>query len=369
VRPIAWLLMAALAAAVVGLLLLPLLVATVILGDIQQVSQVSTGWDIPPAVVPALQEAAAQAGISWFLLAGVASVATDFARHAPDGVDRGDTAGTAIFPVVTPPIGRVAQGQGMFLVDPRAGEPVLADAQDVRESAVWLASVLATLSQGSPLAAGDLSNAAVSQFWQHILVSAPIDIATPAPNGADQLPGSPVVPVTPGSNPIQQFGGAVLVRIAAPVTTGNLGAFSAWAAGEGTCAHFNPLATTQPEPGATPFNTLSGGGHVWNYPSFDVGVDATTTALTNGLYKQVIAAFQADAGVDAVAAAVERSPWGTHHFGSTSYAGLPCSNDGAGSSAPPSTVPPVTETGPDAVPTTIVARAAQYQQIWDETET
>ncbi len=44
--------------------------------------------DVPADVLGAIQSAARQSGVPWVLLAGVASVATDFARHAPDGQPR-----------------------------------------------------------------------------------------------------------------------------------------------------------------------------------------------------------------------------------------------------------------------------------------
>jgi hypothetical protein len=339
------------ATGVLGLFLLSVLVVAVVADQIQA-SQTPPEWDIPPEVIPALQAAGAQAGVSWFLLAGVASVATDFGRNAPDGVARGTTAGTAIFRDVTPPIKTKEGGFGMFLVEADSATPVLSDPQDVSDAADWLAGQLAERSLESPLAQGSLTDPDVSQFWKSVLATAPLAITSAAPTGDD------AAPVPSGANPIQQFGTAVLTNIGAPTSSSNLGAFAAWAAGEGTCAGFNPLATTQPEPGATPFNTLSDGGHVWNYPSFDVGVRATTTALTNGRYGQVIAAFQADAGVDSVAAAVEASPWGTHHFGSPTYAGRQCG--GAAPSQPP------TVSGPDTVAATIVARALTYQAIWSE---
>jgi hypothetical protein len=359
-KPVVRLATIAVCGAVVGLFLLPLLVGGVVAGQLVRASQLAAQWDIPPEVVPALEDAGQQSGLPWFLLAGVGSVATDFARHGPDGRVRGDTAGTTIFPVVTPPIDGPGQGEGMFLVKRDAQGRGPADPQDVRTEAAWLADQLATLAKGSPLAQRPLSDPEASRFWQQLLAAAPMAIASPATGGGD------LTPVPPGDNPIRQFGSAVLARISAPSTAANLDAFAAWAAGEGTCARFNPLATTQPEPGATPFNNLSGGGHVWNYPSFAIGVQATTTAITNGLYQPVITAFQASAGVAAVAAAVERSPWGTRHFGSPTYAGRQCTGSGpATAEPPPPTLPTVA--GPDAVPATIVARAIQYEAIWGQT--
>jgi hypothetical protein len=346
------------AGGVMGLFLLPFLVAAVVAGQLRAASQLAAQWDIPPEVVPALQDAGQQSGLSWFLLAGVASTATDFARHAPDGVSRGDAVGTAIFPVVTPAIRLSGGGDGMFLVDRGRASSSLADPQDVRQAAVWLAGQLVLLAQGSPVALRPLSDPDAARFWQGVLAGAPVLISTPATGGAD------LAPVDPGAEPIRQFGAAVMARIAAPTTSVNLDAFAAWAGGENTCARFNPLATTQPEPGATPFNNLGGGSHVWNYPNFSVGVQGTTTALTNGLYQPVIVAFQASAGVDAVTAAVARSPWGTKHFGPPTYPGRPCAFGGPQSGAPPSTLPTVT--GPDPVAATIVARAIRYQAIWSQ---
>ncbi|MGH9126574.1 MAG: hypothetical protein ACRDZ8_17870 [Acidimicrobiales bacterium] len=346
-----------LGAGMVGLLAVPLIVDVVVIGQIQQAASLEGLWDVPPAMVPALQTAGQQAGIPWFLLAAVASVATDYGQGAPDGIPRGASPGTSVFPTVIPPI--VGAGQGIFLVtpaSPAAVGPPLVDPEDVALAAGWLAHQLAVAAEGSPLVQGPLGDPAVAGLWQGVLASAPLAITAIAASG------SSVTPASPGTNPIQQFGAAVLTQISAPITATNLGAFSAWAAGEGSCARFNPLATTQPEAGATPFNTLTGGGHVWNYPSFEVGVGATVTALTNGRYPQVIEAFRADAGVDAVASAVEESPWGTQHFGSTSFAGVACSDDGPGASG--QVLP--TATGPQAVDLTIVARAAIYQQIWDQ---
>lgn len=343
------------AGGVVALFVLPFLVVAVVAGQLRQASQLAATWDVPLEMVPALQDAGRRAGIPWFLLAGVASVATDFARNAPDGLPRGSAAGTSLFPIVTPPI--VGAGAGIFLVGPDSANPARPDPQNVAAAALWLAGRLAALAGTGPQAGGDLTEPAASRFWQSVVAAAPLVIASVTPGGAD------VTPVDPGANLIRQFGGAVMSRIEAPVTAANLDAFAAWAAGEGTCARFNPLATTQPEPGAVAFNNLPAGGHVWNYPSFGVGVQATTTAMTNGRYQPVLDAFRASAGIPAVAAAVERSPWGTRHFGSPNYAGRSCRGSG-GPQTPPPTI--ATVTGPDAVAATIVARAANYQFVWSQ---
>ena len=67
----------------------------------------------------------------------------------------------------------------------------------------------------------------------------------------------------------------------------------AWAQAEGGTAAFNPLNSTEPWPGATPYNTipLDGGGviHVWNYPSGAAGIAATAATLANGRYGGIVA--------------------------------------------------------------------------------
>jgi murein DD-endopeptidase MepM/ murein hydrolase activator NlpD len=134
------------------------------------------------------------------------------------------------------------------------------------------------------------------------------------------------------------------------VTDANVEAIVAWAAGEGSCAGNNPLDTTQPKPGATPFNTLAGGGHVWNYPSPAVGLAATVETLHNGLYRPIVAALKASAGAAALEQAVRATPWGTGRFGSTTYAGPRCNGaPGAGGGA--------------SIPDAIAARAAQYEAL------
>ena len=84
----------------------------------------------------------------------------------------------------------------------------------------------------------------------------------------------------------------------------------AWAAGEGghwlNTALYNPLDTTQPEPGASSINSVG----VRAYLSWSQGILATITTLTNGYYGPILAALSE--GRD-IAYAVEHSPWGTHY--------------------------------------------------------
>jgi hypothetical protein len=69
---------------------------------------------------------------------------------------------------------------------------------------------------------------------------------------------------------------------------------AAWARAEGGDARYNPLNTTQPWPGATPYNTLSDGKtHVWDYRTGADGIAATAKTITNGHYNGTVAALRA----------------------------------------------------------------------------
>lgn len=61
---------------------------------------------------------------------------------------------------------------------------------------------------------------------------------------------------------------------------------------EDSHAEDNPDDTIQPEAGATAYNTFDGSLHVWNYPSFQEGLDAVITTINNGLNAKVIEAFK-----------------------------------------------------------------------------
>jgi hypothetical protein len=293
-------------------------------------------------------------------------VATDFGRAAPDGLVR-----DATFPGVTPPITGHGAGDGMFLVDPVAfGHP---DLQDVAATAGWLAAEVGRR-EGPP--------------WPVAVASLPLLIPAPAlasagvagASGASGASGgsggsggfgvaggsggSGVAGASGGSGgsgvaggsggsggSIRQFAVDLLTALGDPVTGTNVDALVAWAAGEGSCARFNPLDTTQPKPGATPFNTLPGGGHVWNYPSAAVGLAATVETLQNGLYRPILAVLNSGAGVGALEQAVRSSQWGTGRFGSTQYTGRPCGwSGGPGPAA-------------EAIADAIVARAGLYEAL------
>jgi hypothetical protein len=107
---------------------------------------------------------------------------------------------------------------------------------------------------------------------------------------------------------------AFLAAIPEPQTACNLAAVEAWEAAEGggvtNNAAYNPLNTTQPEPGSWAINAKN----VQAYPSSQEGLDANVTAITNGLYGGVLSALQAGNSAQQVADAVASSPWGTAPF-------------------------------------------------------
>jgi hypothetical protein len=99
-----------------------------------------------------------------------------------------------------------------------------------------------------------------------------------------------------------------------PQTACNLSAVTAWERAEGghwaNGARFNPLNTTQPEPGSWSMNSAG----VQAYPSWRSGFAATLATLGNGRYGPVLSALSAGTSARAVADAVAASPWGTAWF-------------------------------------------------------
>ena len=107
---------------------------------------------------------------------------------------------------------------------------------------------------------------------------------------------------------------ALLEQLHMPLTTQNTAAITAWEMAEGghwhNSAHYNPLNTTMPEPGATSMNSVG----VKAYTSWAQGFTATLATLHNGYYGGILAALRAGDNAIAVADAVAASPWGTGNF-------------------------------------------------------
>jgi hypothetical protein len=88
-----------------------------------------------------------------------------------------------------------------------------------------------------------------------------------------------------------------------PYSEGSLALVNLFVA-EGSKAQNNPDDTIQPEPGATPFNTFDNSLHVWNYPSFQEGLDAVVATLNQPLNSKVVEALRAKSDAEIITAAV-----------------------------------------------------------------
>ena len=133
---------------------------------------------------------------------------------------------------------------------------------------------------------------------------------------------------------------ALLEQLQLPLTQQNVAAITAWEIAEGghwhNTAHYNPLDTTMPEPGATSMNSVG----VKAYVSWAQGFTATIATLRNGYYGGILAALRAGTSAIAVADAVAASPWGTGNFSrpalrETRPSGGPRKRAKAGAVAPP----------------------------------
>jgi hypothetical protein len=119
----------------------------------------------------------------------------------------------------------------------------------------------------------------------------------------------PADPVTPTS-----WAQALLARVGDPVSAENVRAIVGWERAEGghwaNSAHYNPLNTTQREPGSSSMNSVG----VQAFTSWDQGLTATQSTLLNGRYGGILAALAAGSCASCVADAVGASPWGTGRF-------------------------------------------------------
>lgn len=80
----------------------------------------------------------------------------------------------------------------------------------------------------------------------------------------------------------------LLNAIGAPVTSENVSFLDKWANAEGGSAAYNPMNTTQPEPGATNYNSVG----VKEFGNAAQGIDATAKTLTNGYYPDILAGLK-----------------------------------------------------------------------------
>ncbi len=238
------------------------------------------------------------------------------------------------------------EGSGPLLLTPEPDRSAGADLQAVDFAADLLARAAGPLEEQtwqklglpSSIAGRPLDDPDARRFWAEVLPRLPVangvGIGQSAAAGgpADTIPASgpegrpPAPGPGDGYRPMSRFATDLLTNLALPVTEPNITALQAWASGEGSQAAFNPLDTTQAEPGATAFNA-NGGVPVENYPDYRTGLAATVATLEPGgrpapLYAKVIDALRAGSSAEAVESAVAASPWGTRAFPDPSFQAL-----------------------------------------------
>ncbi len=117
----------------------------------------------------------------------------------------------------------------------------------------------------------------------------------------------------------QSFARSVLSALNAPVTEQNLKILIGWQSAEGgagpqfgvanNTANYNPLNTTQPEPGSVSVNSVG----VQSYKSWAQGLDATVVTLNNGHYGAILRMLSTgNASAEQAVTAITVPPtWGT----------------------------------------------------------
>jgi peptidoglycan hydrolase CwlO-like protein len=101
----------------------------------------------------------------------------------------------------------------------------------------------------------------------------------------------------------------LLSRLGAPGCQQNLTVVVSWQVAEGTAAAYNPLATTHYMPGSTAFNSAG----VRNFPSLEVGLQATMDTLRQGAasygYGAILYDLEHCAPATTTAMAINASSW------------------------------------------------------------
>lgn len=94
------------------------------------------------------------------------------------------------------------------------------------------------------------------------------------------------------------FAAALLQAVGAPLSKANISSIVDWEAREGgnwkNTARFNPLNTTQAEPGYSETGTQ---GNIGSYTSWAQGLQATVATLENGDYNDILTALRSGSGL------------------------------------------------------------------------
>ena len=129
-------------------------------------------------------------------------------------------------------------------------------------------------------------------------------------------PSAGSAPATAGAETPLIFAEQVLQGMGWPLTQSNLDAMVAWEMAEGgaweNSAAYNPLNTTQPEPGATSAGTSQ--ASIRAYTSWSQGVAATVATLSQNQrgYAGIRQAFASGNAASTLPAALNASAWGTN---------------------------------------------------------
>ncbi len=132
----------------------------------------------------------------------------------------------------------------------------------------------------------------------------------PPPGGGGSAPG------TPQEETPLLFATSLLQAMGWPLTQSNVNALVAWEAAEGgnweNSARYNPLNTTEPEPGATSAGTQQ--RSIRSYVSWAQGLAATAATLAQNQrgYAGIRQAFASGNASAALPAALNASAWGTN---------------------------------------------------------
>jgi peptidoglycan hydrolase CwlO-like protein len=186
----------------------------------------------------------------------------------------------------------------------QAGQLVLQMAQQKEQLGAALTKNKAALGK---------ANADVKRIAKAIIAERAAAAAARAAAGGGSVPAVPLTGIL-GAYTQQTWARALLKNLGVPVSDANISAIVSWEMAEGghwyNTAHFNPLNTTQSEPGATSMNSVG----VKAYVSWGQGFTATITTLFNGYYAGILAALERGDDAQAVANAVGASAWGTGTF-------------------------------------------------------
>jgi hypothetical protein len=136
-------------------------------------------------------------------------------------------------------------------------------------------------------------------------------------HGGGLLDSLAAVPVSAGASHSRvAWARAFLRAIPEPRTACNVGAVVAWETAEGggfgNQAQANPLNVNPGAGAGWPGYPATG---AWAFPDTATGIAYSAQTIRNGYYPGILAALRAGNNAQAVANAIEDSPWAASHYG------------------------------------------------------